>query len=61
MVRRLESEEIVETRTIGRETYVEISSKIINRAADDVEPAFQMVPTGSYYEGEGAEIPSELE
>ena len=61
MVRRLESEEIVETRTIGRETYVEISSKILNRAADDVEPAFQMVPTGSYYDGEGAEIPSELE
>ena len=60
MVRRLESEEIVETRTIGRETYVQISSKLINRAADDVEPAFQMVPTGSYYEGEGTEIHGEL-
>jgi uncharacterized membrane protein len=48
MIRRLENEEVIETRTVGRETYVQISSKYVIRGSEGVEPEFQMVPAGSY-------------
>lgn len=48
MIRRLEKEEVIETRKVGRETYVQISSKYVIRGTEGVEPEFQMVPAGSY-------------
>lgn len=48
MIRRLEKEEVIETRTVGRETYVQISSKYVFRGSEGAEPEFQMVPAGSY-------------
>ncbi len=48
MIRRLEKEEAIETRMIGRETYVQISSKYVLKGTEGAEPEFQMVPAGSY-------------
>ena len=47
MIRRLEREEIIETRKVGRETYIEISSRYVLLGTEGVEPSFQMVPGGS--------------
>ena len=49
MIRRLEREEIIETRKVGRETYVQLDSRYALLGMEGVEPAFQMVPEGSYY------------
>ena len=48
MIRRLEKEDIVETKKVGRETYVQISTRLVQEASELVEPGFQMVPAGSY-------------
>jgi uncharacterized membrane protein len=48
MIRRLEKEEIVETKKVGRETYIQISTRLVQEAAELVEPGFQLVPAGSY-------------
>jgi len=47
MIRRLEREEIIETRKVGRETYIQISSRYVLLGIEGVEPSFQMVPGGS--------------
>ena len=48
MIRRLEKEDIVETKKVGRETYVQISTRLVQEASELVEPGFQLVPAGSY-------------
>lgn len=53
MIRRLEREEIIETSKVGRETFIEISSRYTLLGTEGVEPAFQMVPGGSYYQSDG--------
>ena len=50
MIRRLERDGIVETRAVGRETFVEINP-VYGRLLPqdiDVDTSFQMVPEGSY-------------
>lgn len=54
MIRRLEKEGVVETRTVGRETYVQLRRPDAEDALTGMEPAFQTVPAGSYYEGQGS-------
>jgi uncharacterized membrane protein len=49
MIRRLEREEIIETRKVGRETYIQISSRYVLIGTEGMEPSFQIVPGGSYY------------
>jgi uncharacterized membrane protein len=48
MIRRLEKEDIVETKKVGRETYVQISTRLVQEASELMEPGFQLVPAGSY-------------
>jgi uncharacterized membrane protein len=50
MIRRLERDGIVETRAVGRETFVEINpvySRLLPQDID-MDTSFQMVPEGSY-------------
>ena len=50
MIRRLERDGIVETKTVGRETFVEIN-RVYSRLLPqdiDMDRSFQMVPEGSY-------------
>ena len=54
MIRRLEKEEIVETRAVGRETFVQISPRYVLMASEGAETSFQIVPAGSYYQGSSA-------
>ena len=54
MIRRLESEEILETKMVGRETYVYIGSKYMKPPIDMVDPSFQIVPEGSSYQSLGS-------
>jgi len=53
MIRRLEREDIIETSKVGRETFIEISSRYVLLGTEGVEPSFQMVPGGSYYQSDG--------
>jgi hypothetical protein len=39
MIRRLEREEIIETRKVGRETFIQISSRYILLGTEGVEPS----------------------
>jgi uncharacterized membrane protein len=55
MIRRLEREEIVETRAVGRETFVQISPRYVLMATEGAESSFQIVPAGSYYQGSAAD------
>ena len=49
MIRRLEREEIVDTRAVGRETFVQINPRYVLMASEGAELSFQIVPAGSYY------------
>jgi uncharacterized membrane protein len=47
MIRRLEREEIIVTRKVGRETYIQLCTKEDLLTTEGMEPSFQMVPQGS--------------
>ena len=57
MIRRLEGEEVFETKKVGRETFVRISSRYLD--PELLGPSFQMVPAGSYYQTHGSAIDGE--
>jgi uncharacterized membrane protein len=47
MIRRLEREEIIVTRKVGRETYIQLCTNEDLLTTEEMEPSFQMVPQGS--------------
>jgi len=57
MIRRLEGEGVFETKKVGRETFVRISSKYLD--PELLGPSFQMVPAGSYYQTQGSALDGE--
>jgi uncharacterized membrane protein len=59
MIRRLEKEGIFETKKVGRETFVQISSRYLDLDPELLEPSFQMVPAGSYYQTQGSAMDGE--
>jgi len=59
MIRRLENEGIFETKKVGRETFVRISSKYLGLDPELLEPSFQVVPAGSYYHTQGSAMDGE--
>lgn len=59
MIRRLEKEEVFETRKVGRETFVQISSRYMDLDPELLGPSFQMVPAGSYYQTQGSAMDGE--
>ncbi len=59
MIRRLEGEGVFETRKVGRETFVQISSRYMDLDPELLGPSFQMVPAGSYYQTQGSAMDGE--
>ncbi|MCW3990226.1 MAG: hypothetical protein NWE88_09150 [Candidatus Bathyarchaeota archaeon] len=57
MIRRLEGEGVFETKKVGRETFVRISSRYLD--PELLGPSFQMVPAGSYYQTHGSAMDGE--